>query len=253
MKIRNFTPLVDPIIIELGLVSAAVFGRIWRYANGGVCYASQKTIGEQLSLDRSTVNKHIQILIEAKYIEDLTPNVKRKVHQYRPTRKANITFELTVNADTPTSSVEENITSDVKNPTSAGLVNSNIQVNKQINKQNKEEEANPITQWAKLMGGTINGFHVDEITALEKEWTDHAANLPDQHPDKDKQATVVLCDAIRVTGMTADRPNLKYLATVVDNWRKNGTDWKPEKRKTKKAKAMSETKDVFQRLRDKNL
>ena len=119
--------------------------------------------------------------------------------------------------------------------------------------QNQEEEANPISAWAKLMGGTINGFHVDEITALEKEWTDHAANLPDQHPDKDKQAAVVLCDAIRVTGLTADRPNLKYLVAVVENWRKHGIGWEPGKRKTKKAKAMEETKDVFQRARDKNL
>ena len=50
--VNGWTPMLDSLVQEFGLVTAAVFGRIWRYCQmpAGICSASMETIGDKPSL-----------------------------------------------------------------------------------------------------------------------------------------------------------------------------------------------------------
>ena len=89
---NGFTPVIDVVANELGLVPAAVYGVVWRYCQGErrVCYASLDTMAEQLGVGRSTVQRHLQALCDAGYLEDTTPDLRNKPHTYRDTGRAQI-------------------------------------------------------------------------------------------------------------------------------------------------------------------
>ena len=67
----RYIPVFDNILREQGLISAAIYGVIWRHCQQrkGYCYASQSTIAEQAGLSRKAVNCHIKKLIDAGYIK----------------------------------------------------------------------------------------------------------------------------------------------------------------------------------------
>ena len=91
-KIKNFTPLLDNLVKEFGIVTAAVYGRVWRYAQGEnkVCQAAQETIADELGIGRQTVIRHLKILEENKYLVDHTPELRHRPHTYSVTDKAHI-------------------------------------------------------------------------------------------------------------------------------------------------------------------
>lgn len=96
--VDGFTPVIDRIADELGLTSAAVFGRMWRFCQmeDGVCKASLETIATGLGIDRATVMRHADKLCEAKYLKDLTPDARNVPHVYADTGKAGIRVNITV-------------------------------------------------------------------------------------------------------------------------------------------------------------
>ena len=63
--ITNFTPLFDRLIQDYDIYTAAVFGRIWRFAQQetGVCYASLDKIGSRIGVSADTVRRRIETLM----------------------------------------------------------------------------------------------------------------------------------------------------------------------------------------------
>jgi len=68
--IKNFTPVPDLILIKYGLVTAMVYGSIWRFVQmkNGVCTASQKKIATRAGVCIRTLQKNVKILISEGYI-----------------------------------------------------------------------------------------------------------------------------------------------------------------------------------------
>ena len=99
--VDGWTPLIDSVTLELGVVCSAVFGRVWRYcqAKDGVCYASINTIADELKLGYNTVLAHLQELVNSGYLEDTTPEIRNRPHTYRDTGKA--AMEITITAGAP--------------------------------------------------------------------------------------------------------------------------------------------------------
>jgi len=63
MKIKGFTPISDKILLELGLMAAAVYGKIWRYCDAyGSCKASKQRIAQELAISERTVFNYLKIL-----------------------------------------------------------------------------------------------------------------------------------------------------------------------------------------------
>lgn len=67
---EQYLPLFDHIVRNVGTVSAAVYGVIWRYCQtgDGRCWATHKIIGRELAVSPRTVVRHLEILREAGYI-----------------------------------------------------------------------------------------------------------------------------------------------------------------------------------------
>jgi len=81
---NQFTPLFDEITQQYGIVTAAVYGYIWRKCQmeSGHCSASFQTIADELNVSRRTAVTHVKQLVNDGLITDLTPNANRKPHKY---------------------------------------------------------------------------------------------------------------------------------------------------------------------------
>ncbi len=80
-----FSPVIDVVAADIGLVAAAVYGAIWRFCQGDqhVCNASLETIAARVHLTRRCIAQQIAVLEQKGYIEDLTPKRKGRPHSYR--------------------------------------------------------------------------------------------------------------------------------------------------------------------------
>jgi len=91
-QVQGFTPLIEVMVQEVGIIQAAVYGVVWRYCqrSDGVCTASHETLGVALGLTRGTVQRHIKELCEAGYLKDTTPERRNRPHVYADTGRAQI-------------------------------------------------------------------------------------------------------------------------------------------------------------------
>lgn len=80
----DYTPISHALTKEVGLVCAAVYGLVWRYCQmkEGICRASLKTLGADISIDRATVLRTIEKLCKLGYLVDLTPDRRNAPHTY---------------------------------------------------------------------------------------------------------------------------------------------------------------------------
>ena len=91
-KDNTFTPVFDRVLKDTSLLTAAIFGRVWRFCQmeDGVCSASQARIAEGLGIGRTAVNKHIKLLVNLGYLMDLDPGRRNHPHRYEDTGKAGV-------------------------------------------------------------------------------------------------------------------------------------------------------------------
>ena len=80
-QVKGFTPLIDILIEKHDLITAAVFGRAWRYCQmeNRVCGASAETLAAELSVSVKTVGRRLKLLCQEGYL------------QTSPTPKLNLT------------------------------------------------------------------------------------------------------------------------------------------------------------------
>lgn len=95
IKIKGWTPVLDFMVEKYGIVTAIVYGRVWRYCQGDseACTAAMDTIAKELELGRTTIYRHLKTLEDDGYIKDLTPDVRNRPHIYMDTGKAVIEGE----------------------------------------------------------------------------------------------------------------------------------------------------------------
>jgi hypothetical protein len=95
----GFTMLIDPVVEDIGLTGAAVFGSVYRYSQmrNEVCFASQTKIGNRVGLSRSTTLRWIDKLLESNYLRIgarnyVLPN-GNVTNLYFPTKKCGLEVE----------------------------------------------------------------------------------------------------------------------------------------------------------------
>jgi len=146
-EVDGFTPIIDDVLKETSLITAVVFGRMWRYCQmkDGVCNASLETIAEGIGLSRSAVMEHAKILVDKEYLKDHSPNLRNHPHTYSDTGKAGL--HIGVSANSGVRVVNASI-----NEENAGVSEANAGVNvddlkivlkKESNKENKKEILTP--------------------------------------------------------------------------------------------------------------
>jgi DNA-binding MarR family transcriptional regulator len=91
-EVKGFTPVIDVLADELGLMPAVAYGVVWRYCQmeDGICKASMAKIARRIGVDRATVHRHIKALCKAGYLKDLTPGLRNCPHTYADTGRAKI-------------------------------------------------------------------------------------------------------------------------------------------------------------------
>jgi hypothetical protein len=95
-EVNGWTPIIDSMVRDVGLTTAIVFGKMWRYCQmvNCVCEASQEKIASELGISRATVNKHIEALVIKGYLIDTTPGLVGMPHKYKDTGKAGIVVSI---------------------------------------------------------------------------------------------------------------------------------------------------------------
>jgi hypothetical protein len=117
-KVDGWTPLIDGLTKEQGVIAAAVFGKVWRYCQmpDGVCRASQERIAAELGISRVTVNSHIEKLCSAGYLIDNTPALIGLPHQYSDTGKAGLSISFTAHHEPPVKEIDTTCKEDLHLP-----------------------------------------------------------------------------------------------------------------------------------------
>lgn len=109
-QVNGWIPLIDHLVDKYGVLTAAVWGRMWRYSQmrSGVCRASLPTIAADLRISRMTVRRAVIRLCNDGYLLDLTPNNVGRVHVYRDTGKVTIAskFQVETVEEQPLSELE---------------------------------------------------------------------------------------------------------------------------------------------------
>jgi DNA-binding MarR family transcriptional regulator len=145
--VKGFTPLIDALCQEVGLVTAAVYGVIWRYCqmSDGVCKASQETIGKHLGLTRQSVHPHMVRLCECGYLRDLTPDLSGKPHIYADTGRARIMGMVEARVSDREQRCQESLQDDLSSSITPPVKNHDTTCNdslhnESIKKEEKKEE-----------------------------------------------------------------------------------------------------------------
>lgn len=165
-RIKNFTPLLDDLVRQYGVITAAVWGRVWRYAQqeNKVCQAAQDKIADELSISRRTVIRHLQVLTDDGYLKDDTPDLRNRPHTYSVTQKARILITVegvTESHSEPKKGVTESHTSVTQSHSHCDSVSHEETSKKQFKKQEEEEKKPPAAS-----AGVVYRSYEKEIGSL---------------------------------------------------------------------------------------
>ena len=91
-ELRGFTPLIDIVAEDVGIVAAVVYGVVWRYCqmSDGVCRAAIGTISARSHMSRRTAQRALRVLEESGYIQDMGTLGVGGTHVYRDTGEVKI-------------------------------------------------------------------------------------------------------------------------------------------------------------------
>lgn len=197
-SVDGWTPVIDAVVLDVGLVSAAVFGKAWRYCqmSDGVCKASQDRIADELGMSRATINTHLAKLTEAGYLKDLTPDLLGLPHQYADTGKANLSISLTATC-------QKDLHPPVKN----------IDTKKEV-KETKELNVNE-------RAALLQKLYKENIGAMVPIMIDFLRNAAIDYPDSSWYAPAF---EIAVKG---NGRNWNFVSKVLQNWKEKGRGWSP--------------------------
>jgi len=215
-NVDGFTPVMDVIVQDMGLMSAVVFGRVWRYCqmDDKVCKASLESIGESIDVDRATVMRHIKELCEAGYLKDLTPDLRNRPHVYVDTGKAELKVSIygVAQSNTYQTGVSESHTTVAESNSTVAQRNSGVaesHLNRVFKKEVKKEEereevVNPLFSLYENNIGPLTTKFADGIELAEKtygfDWT---------------------ADAILLGGKNTAK-SWNYCAAVLERWKREG-------------------------------
>lgn len=202
--VDGFTPIIDTVVQDVGLMAAAVFGKVWRYCQmqDGVCKASQERIAEELGITRKTVNNYLSTLVEAGYLIDTTPEALGTPHIYADTGKAGMAINMIA-----TSQPVTNLHRGCNNFTQGGVT---ILPSKIVLK--KEEDTLPLL-----------GEKSDKIfSAYESNIGTLTPMIADELKDLDKTYSEDWLIAAIGESVLNEKRNLKYVAAILKRWKVEG-------------------------------
>lgn len=103
LEIQGWTPLIDAVAAETSVLTAAVFGVVWRYCQmpDGACSASAQQIAAKLRISTKSVYRHLQRLEQLGYIERTGYATIAGAIEYRETGQAGLKASLAATEASP--------------------------------------------------------------------------------------------------------------------------------------------------------
>lgn len=94
----GFTPIIDAVTEDVGLMTSVVYGLVWRHCQmrDGVCRKSVNELAKMIGVSTRTIRRHLETLCEAGYIEDRTPDLVNRPHIYADAGRVKITSKISV-------------------------------------------------------------------------------------------------------------------------------------------------------------
>ena len=91
-EVQGWTPVIDALVTELGLLRATIYGIVWRFCqmDDRRCSASVETIAARAGVSYRTALRHLKALCDAGYLRDLTPERRNRPHLYADSGRAQI-------------------------------------------------------------------------------------------------------------------------------------------------------------------
>ena len=111
-EISGFVPVFEVVMRQYkDHITALVFGRMWQYCGmeDGVCRASLKRIGDDLEIDKATVSRHAEKLVNDGYLIDTTPDRRNRPHVYKDAGKVIMKSSVLGVAQSNTSVAQSNV------------------------------------------------------------------------------------------------------------------------------------------------
>jgi len=206
--VKHFTPMSDKIVRDHGLITAAVYGRMWRYSRqskDSICSASQGKIADELGLSRPTVNFHVHILTEAGYLKvDKIRRNNTNFYEVMDVNETNTDKELGVK-ETNTGVKETN----TETPLGVKETNTKIQSKKEDKKANSAGDVVEIKNIYQLYEqniGILTPKIADKLDDIEKDypptWFDDALEI----------------------AVERNALNLSYIMAILKRWKADGKD-----------------------------
>jgi hypothetical protein len=219
-QVEGFTPVIDNVVESVGLSSAIVFGRIWRYCQmiDGVCKASQETIADDLGLSRATINKHIEVLVMNGYLQDITPNLVGHPHKYKDTGKAGLSINITAKEEPV-----KNIDAQSKKILQPAVKNIDIKIVKDTNKDTITSFEKPSKEEPTRVPCDMDGIPDDwkdkPKKKKEKKQPDprytHPAYTAFYNLTKSRPPALLVDDVIKTLG---DYPDIEKMEACLKAW-----------------------------------
>lgn len=207
-EIGCFTMAPDVIVKELGLVTACVYGKIWRYEqmSNEVCRAAVETLANDLGVSYNTILSHIKKLIDTGYLKDLTPELRNRPHVYKTTGRLKIEINI-VSTHQNLESTHQNLESHSSKfgDESDSLRDNLIDIN-----DNENSENNIFKLYTSTIG-LITPNIVDDLKAASEDyqfdWIEKAFKIASENNAR----------------------NWRYVSRVLENMKNKGVDWTPKR------------------------
>ncbi len=97
-RLPLFIPMFDQMVLRYGIMTAAVYGVVWRQCQMGerLCRIPVCRVANVVGANPITVTKSLRRLVEQGWVEDVTPHIGRHPHAYRVTGRFHTSVELHV-------------------------------------------------------------------------------------------------------------------------------------------------------------
>lgn len=226
MKIKGFTPLSDTLIQEFGLITASVYGKVWRYCDAyGICEASRTRIAEELGISEKTAYSHLKTLEENGYITIFS----------RPgfTSQIIVTDKITFGAVMEETSNPGNsyLPPRQELPTPPVRVTDEDTLIDTIQETliNDDDGENPY-RFYEVNFGSLTKYIGESITDIIAEWEEHKKRLDEHNTSRKISGERAFYEAAKLA-VKNEKRSMRYVNAILKNWMLHGFGWKPTQKK----------------------
>lgn len=220
IELSGFTPILDTMVQQYGLITAGIYGIVWRYAQmeNSICNASLEKIGKRLDVSGKTAERHIKKLCSDGYLTDLTPSIRNRPHSYAVTDKAQLNGSITARSDgQPDLGQTESLTRSDRE-SYPGQTESPLKIDSKIDSKTQKDLPSANADYSR----PVSLLSEKEVKALKLPLSDWKQYLEDEQTERQRKGVI---DFIRkkmtLYELRPEGPNAEKMFELLEREYKN--------------------------------